>query len=277
MNQLALDLGNQRWRAGRASYRRPTETIQPSLYDVALIDRSLARGFVEQHHYSRTFPPARFRVGLFERGELVGVAAYSVPQRDEVTANVFPTLPADARVELGRFVLLDRVPGNGETWFRARADELVSDHGIAGVVAFSDPVPRTAIDGRIVMPGHIGTIYQAGNAVYRGRGSADTLRLLPDGRSFARRSYQKIRSGERGWRPCAAVLENLGADAIAEDADEETRRAWLDLWMGRLTRPLRHPGNHRYAWITSRRHRRSRPQPTAPYPKYDHPQQGEQR
>jgi hypothetical protein len=262
-------VGNQRWLERRATFRRPEEQIDTRIHDVALIDRTSARLFVETHHYLGTFPAARFRLGLFERGWLVGVAAFSVPMRDAVTASVFPELARDERIELGRLVLLDRVAGNGESWFVSRSFEIVRELGIAGVVSFSDPVPRTTITGEQVTPGHVGTVYQALNARYLDRGRADTLRLLPDGRSFPRRSYQKIRDGERGWRPAAAILEQLGAAPIAADADREGRCAWLTRWMTALTRPMAHPGNHRYAWTLGRRARRTaqRLGPDRPYPK----------
>jgi hypothetical protein len=47
-------------------------------------------------------------------------------------------------------------------------------------VVFSDPVERRRADGTVIMPGHVGVIYQASNAVYTGRGTARTLALLPD-------------------------------------------------------------------------------------------------
>lgn len=263
----ALELGNQRWRDRRASFRRPDEQIDTARHDVAEVaSDACARDFVETHHYSGSYPAARFRFGLYERGIMVGVAVFSHPVRDEVITNVFPTIPRLAGVELGRFVLLDRVKGNGETWFLARCFELLRGR-IAGVVSFSDPMQRTTADGRIVMPGHVGTIYQASNAIYLGRGRADTLRLLPDGRVLARRSYQKIRDGVRGWRPAAAVLERYGAPSIDGEADEVARRAWLAEWMGKLCRPMRHGGNHRYAWMIDKRHRRQAPAAVGAYPK----------
>lgn len=266
---MNLVAGNQRWVERRASYRRPSEQIDASAHDVDFIDRATARAFVERHHYSGTFPAARFRIGLFERAELVGVAVFSVPARDAVTASVFPDLAPAARVELGRLVLLDRCAGNAESWLVARAFELVRDCGVAGVVSFSDPAPRRTAAGALVMPGHVGTVYQALNARYLGRSRADTLRLLPDGRSFPRRSYQKIRDGARGWRPAAARLVDLGAAPLAADADREERVAWLATWLPRLTRAMKHPGCHRYAWTLGRRHRRTA-QPYGPdtcYPK----------
>lgn len=163
---------NQRWRDHRDSYRPAGEVIDPHAYEVAPIaDDRTPKAFVLAHHYSGSYPSARFRFGLYRGGALVGVAVYSHPCNDKVLTSVFPG-QALASVELGRFVLLDDVPGNGETWFLARTFELLRAQGLAGVVSFSDPTPRATATGRVVFPGHIGTIYQAHNAVYLGRGTA---------------------------------------------------------------------------------------------------------
>lgn len=244
---------NQRWLEGRSTYRPPAERIRPAEYDVALIDDdNTPKAFIEQHHYSRSYPAARVRLGLYRRGAFVGTAVFSHPCNDRVLTKPFAGIDARAAVELGRFVLLDEVPGNGETWFLARCFEQLRARGFVGVVSFSDPTPRTALDGRIVFPGHVGTIYQAHNAIYLGRGAAGLVRLLPDGTVFSHRTEQKIRAGHRGWRAGVAVLEGFGAESLAPDAPAEDRRAWLAQWLGTLTRPLRHPGNHKYAWSLSR-------------------------
>ncbi|MDH5279566.1 MAG: hypothetical protein OEW52_00285 [Thermoleophilia bacterium] len=242
-------IGVQRWRERRDSYRPAGERIRPELFDVAPISSDLvARAFVQEHHYSGTYPAARFRVGLYRGGELVGVAVFSHPCSNRVLTNVFTSTPALEAVELGRFVLLDEVPGNGETWFLARAFDLLRAEGIRGVVSFSDPTPRTNAAGRVIFPGHVGTIYQAHNARFLGRGDARTLKLLPDGRVFSNRAEQKIRAGSRGWRYASDQLVAHGAGVLEEGADREARLAWLERWTGALTRPLRHPGNLRYAW-----------------------------
>jgi len=44
-------------------------------------------------------------------------------------------------------VLLDSVPGNGETWFLARCFEQLRTSDLIGVVTFSDPVPRKKVPG----------------------------------------------------------------------------------------------------------------------------------
>ncbi len=256
---------NQRWRARRDSYRPAGEPIQTHAYEVASIpDDNTAKAFVVAHHYAASYPAARFRFGLYRRGQLVGVAVFSHPVNNAVLTNVFPVAANDA-TELGRFVLLDDVPGNGETWFLARCFELLR-HEVVGVVSFSDPEPRTTTAGRVVMPGHVGTIYQAFNGVYRGRGRADTLRILPDGTVFNRRAMSKVRAHDQGWRYAAAVLERHGAaPAPAHPRDAAT---WLAMWLPILTRPLRHPGNHRYAWALDRKLRRHLT-PVDRYPKRD--------
>jgi hypothetical protein len=162
MLQLSLDL-NQRWAERKASYRRPDEAIRTSEYDVAEIaDDTTAREFILTHHYSGTFPAARFRAGLYRRGDLVGVAVFSHPCSDRVLTNVFPVRATHA-VELGRFVLLDEVPGNGETWFLTHSFDILRSHEIAGVVSFSDPTtlkPEIGIDAKlesIIVPGLSGS------------------------------------------------------------------------------------------------------------------------
>lgn len=244
---------NQRWRCRRDSYR-PVEPIRTTLYDVAEIpDDGTARRFVCEHHYSGTYPAARVRVGLYRLGEMVGVAVFSHPCNDRVLTNVFQGIRILDAVELGRFVLLDEVPGNGETWFLARAFELLRRNGIRGVVSFSDPVARTDVHGRRVFPGHLGIIYRAHNGIYLGRGGGRTLKLLPDGTVFSDRAVQKIRSGSKGWRYASQQLVVHGADPLPAEADRAFRSLWLQQWTGRLTRPLRHPGNLRYAWALDRR------------------------
>lgn len=250
----------QRWNGRATSYRPAGEPINTSAYEVAEITSdAIARAFVEQHHYSGSYPAARFRFGLYRSGALEGVAVFSVPVNDKALS-MFPGAPIES-VELGRFVLLDAVPGNGETWFLGRAFECLRAKGLIGVLSFSDPLPRSTATGERIFRGHVGTIYQAHNARYLGRATARTLRLLPDGRVFSARTAQKIRAGERGWR--YAVDELLAAGAAPCTGD---RGEWLRAELPRVTRTLRHPGNYRYAWGLQRKVQRALPA-SLPYPK----------
>lgn len=243
---------NQRWRERRSLFR-PAEPINPRAYDVALIPGdATARTFVQTHHYSGSYPAARVRCGLYHRGDLAGVAVFSVPIHPAVVSGVFGPLAPARAVELGRFVLLDEVPGNGETWFLARCFALLRRLGFAAVISHADPTARTTEDNREVFPGHVGTIYQAFNARYVGRSQARTLKLLPDATVLSDRTHQKMRAGERGWQAGAHRLIAFGADPIAADADQPARIAWLQRWTARLTRPLRHPGTHKYVWTLAR-------------------------
>jgi hypothetical protein len=255
----------QRWRDRRDSYRPAGEVIRTAEYEVAaMADDATPKAFVERHHYAGTYPAARFRFGLYRGAELAGVAVFSVPANDKVITNILPGAALES-TELGRLVLLDEVPGNGESWFVSRCFEVLRrEHHLIGVVSFSDPMPRTTADGRAVMPGHWGCVYQALNATYTGRGTARTLRLLPDGTCFSDRAAQKIRKLEQGWKYSAALLEGFGAPSL--DPTREDAATWLRTWRTAITRPLRHAGNHRYVWALDKRARRHLP-PAQAFPK----------
>jgi len=260
----------QRWRERRGVYRPADEVINTSHYEVAEIPGdTIARAFVETHHYSASYPAARFRFGLYRAGSLVGVAVFSHPTNDRLLS-IFPGERLQS-VELGRFVLLDDVPGNGETWMLARCWELLRKRDMVGVLSFSDPMPRESIDGHHVFAGHIGGIYQGHNATYLGRGTSRRLRLLPDGTVMSDRAISKIRSLERGWKYSCALLEKHGATAYQGPLFEPSD-VWLNYWLPKLTRPLRHPGNHKYAWVLNRRDRRhvDRHWTALPYPKFSY-------
>jgi hypothetical protein len=163
----------QRWNPGRVqSWRRPEDGgFDPARYGIAPIAEAAAKTFVTRLHYSGAYPAASQRYGLFDltrdMAELVGVAVLSVPSSRSVLTSVFPRLePYAESLELGRFVLVDEVPANGESWFYAEVRRLAAAAGIRGIVSFSDPVARTRADGNTVMPGHIGTIYQASGGRY---------------------------------------------------------------------------------------------------------------
>jgi hypothetical protein len=260
---MQLPLFNQRWRCAGDSYRPPEEPIRTADYDVVeLREDAAAKAFVLEHHYSSSYPAARWRFGLFRKGVLQGVAVFSHPCNDRVLTTVFPGRATDS-VELGRFVLLDEVPGNGETWMLGRCFALLRREGLAGVVAFSDPCRRINRFGQEVFGGHIGRIYQAHNGAYLGRGTPRTLTLLPDGSVFSERAQQKVRAAERGVAYAVRQLVDAGAAPPASSRSAYLR-TWLREWKARLCRTLRHLGNHRYAWALSRRV--SLP-PGHPYPK----------
>lgn len=255
---------NQRWSRWKSVFRESGEVIKPWEYEIAFIaDDKTAKAFVLSTHYSKAYVAARFRIGLYRRGQLSGVAVFSMPCNNRVLTSCLPGHYLES-VELGRFVLLDHVQGNGETYFLSHAFTLLRREGIHGVVSFSDPVPRVAKDNRVLFCGHVGTIYQAASARYIGRGTARTLLILPDGRVLSERAISKIRQGERGWRYAAALLEGHGAPPAPEDA--EARRLWLKAACAQFATPLAHSGTFKYVFALKKNIRRFLP-PALPYPK----------
>lgn len=245
----------QRWREHRTSYRPAGETINPLNYEIAPISVAEAKAFTAAHHYAGSrYPVCRYRYGLFSRAiththwqvqglvpQLVGVAVFSVPQHPAVLTNVFPGNANDS-IELGRFVLLDEVMSNAETFFLARCRELLRREGLRGLVSFADDHPRTTAAGTILFRGHRGQIYQAGAFSFIGRGARKTLYVFPDGTTLERRAISKIRNRETGFRYACAILIDRGADEPGKDP-----RAWLDFWLPKLTTPVKHLGCLKYA------------------------------
>ena len=242
----------QRWRNGAHSWRHIHEGgFDARRYSVEPIDEGTARAWVCQHHYTKAYPPASQRYGMFDRaGQLVGAAVLGVPMSERVLTNVFPDLePLVETLELSRMVLADQVPGNAESWFLARVFEASAERGLRGVVAFADPVPRH-LAGRVLFAGHTGHIYVASNGAYLGRATARTLTILPSGAVLSARSAQKVRAGERGHAHVERQLVQLGATPRRPHAD---RAAWLTDALNEIgaTR-TRHGGNHRYAFRLGR-------------------------
>lgn len=204
----------QRWRDGQSRWRHRSDGgFDAAQYEVAPVDDRTAKVYVERHHYARSYVASRLRYGLWDRrGGLLGVAVLSVPVRRAVLTGPFPELaPFHESLELGRFVLADAVPGNGESWFLAQVFRLAAREGVRGVVSFSDPVARRDAAGRLVFPGHLGVIYQASNAIYAGRGTARTLLLLPDGRVLNERALAKVRALDTGHGYVEELLRTFGA------------------------------------------------------------------
>ncbi len=257
----------QRWTERRESRRPAGETIRTSDYDVAPIASAAeARAFIELHHYAGRASSTAHRFGLYRRADLVGVALFGPPASMNAHRAVWPTLAIGHAVTLGRLVLIDDVPGNGESFFVARCFEALRARGVVAVESCADPQPRTTLSGKAVHRGHLGIVYQATNGRYVGRTNPATLRLLPDGTCYSNRTAGKLVRGEQGRRYAAAELERWGADPLQPGEDA---LAWLRLWRARLTRPMRHRGNHRYIWCLDRRRRRDVLTAAAlPYPKF---------
>ncbi|MET8006209.1 hypothetical protein [Nonomuraea glycinis] len=278
MQQLELAPASdwcQRWLPGRRhTWRHRSQGgFNPDQYGVAPLKETDAKQYVTTRHYSGTYPAASLRYGLYDlttgQQQLVGAAVLSIPATAATLTNVFPDLePYAESFELGRFVLDDPVPANGETWFLAEVLRLAGHEGVRGVVSFADPIPRTTLDGDTVFLGHRGTIYQAANAEYLGRATPRTLTLLPDATVLSPRALSKIRNQERGRRYAERLLIAHGAPPrrIGQSSAD-----WLaEALRAARVRRLRHPGNYRYAFRAgppAARRRVHIPLKPLPYPK----------
>lgn len=243
-----------------------------------------ARQFVLEHHYASAWVAATQCYGLIDHspdlddypdphpsaltaaGRLVGVAVLSVPQHVAVLSKPFPDLiPYTEAIDLGRFVLLDPVAANGESWFLARVFRHARRRGVRGVVAFADPVPRRRADGTLILPGHVGWAYQGHNATYLGRSTPSRQIQLPDGTSLPGRAVSKLVGNEPGAGGVALRLRQAGAP---EPARDEPPAAWLQRALHSVgATTIRHPGKHKYAWRLDRSPASQLAQPAQPYPK----------
>ncbi len=281
--QLALELADpaapvswtQRWSHRRHSWRKTSEGgFDPRRYQVVEMPGSAAaaaRRFVTTHHYSGSWPAVRLPVGLVERasGELVGVVAFGVPTNDRVLTSVFPTLaPNQASAELVRLVVADSVQAPVESWLVARACRIARQHGVRGVVAYSDPMPRRVVspDGaaRLVSPGHVGVVYQALNMRHLTPAPPRRIVILPDGSVLPGRTASKIRQGDpRGGRAAVERVRRFGARAPRPGED---LAGWLDEALEEIgARVERDWGKFRYALPLERRVQVAGAQ--LPYPK----------
>jgi hypothetical protein len=156
--QQALELPGaadwcQRWRRRRPTWLRTSEGgFDPAVHRVIQIPEAPSRRFVENHHYSGSWPAVRFAFGLQRLdelpapgdpagGRLLGVLSLGIPMNGAVLDVFEDTRRYSETLELNRLVLLDRAESNAESWFCAKSFALAAQRGIRGVVAHSDPQP----------------------------------------------------------------------------------------------------------------------------------------
>jgi len=268
---MSVKIRSQRWRLKRTMLRGDAEVIDPSIHSVDIIHcQKQAKPFIEEHHYSGSFPATRLSCGLFRnkdgKGSLVGVASFSVSMNPHAGPK-YTGMPGNSSVELGRLVLLDEVEANGESWFLSRAFSLLRNEkaDIEAVYAYSDPVPRIGDRGAIIMPGHVGEVYQALSATCRGRARARSHFIAPNGSMISERTLSKIKLKEQGSEYATKQVLSAGVDPRrpGEDPKEWIARAIEE---GQIS-VRRHPGNWVYTFgLTKRAKARGRNIPESARP-----------
>lgn len=166
-------------------------------WSVSKIGAKEGRAFISEHHYSGGCHNGPMCYGVRDgAGSLLGVVAYATPCSEAVRASVFGSDHKSKVTELHRLVLLDECPRNSESWFVAQSLRLLHQDRpqIRGVISFADPAE-----------GHVGTIYQALNALYCG--SSGTAIFYRDATGRLRHPRQcgvsitRTMARERGWTP----------------------------------------------------------------------------
>lgn len=163
---------------------------------VGKINSKLGKEFVIQHHYSHGIHNGPMCYGMYEKDILVGVCAFATPCSENVRSSVFGKQYKNRVTELHRLVLLDRMPHNSESWFISRSLKLlkINKPDLWGILSFADQTQ-----------GHVGTIYQACNAIYTGTSNKATFYIDIDGRlRHPRQNGINITSSKArqlGWIP----------------------------------------------------------------------------
>lgn len=142
------------------------------------IERSIAKPFIENIHYSRKLPSnVVYCFGLFENNELVGVVTYGIPASPQLCKGIAGEKNKNRVLELNRLAIL---PGmNGDN----RASFLVS-HSLkmlpnrTFVVSYADTGWT-----------HVGYVYQATNFLYTGLSEKRVDTYQPTGKHT--RNYDK--------------------------------------------------------------------------------------
>lgn len=238
----------------REKWIAPGPTIKTHEFGVELLlgaRKRLADVFVVEHHYAGSMPVAKLCVGLFRKtgvapAHLAGVAVFSIPPQQAMIP-CYTGFSEKVGIDLGRFVLAPEVAYNGETWFLARAVQALRAElpMLRGFTSCADPLELRDANRVLTKGAHAGTIYQARRAIYCGRSRGGRRWLSHQGRILSDRSLSKIKNQERGHEGYAAQLLALGADRrrYLEPPGE-----WLRRVVPTIAIPVRHPGNHVYAF-----------------------------
>lgn len=168
----------------------------PDTYNVNKINSTMGKEFIKLHHYSHGCHNGPMCYGLYDGDELIGVCAFATPCSENVRASVFGPEHKNEVTELHRLVILDDTPKNTESFFISKCLKLLKNDkpNINAVLSFADATE-----------GHVGTIYQATNAIYTGTSSVATFYLDNTGRLRHPRqngvNISKTEALSRGWAP----------------------------------------------------------------------------
>lgn len=108
---------------------------------------------VVANHYLHRRPPISHAFGLYRDDKLVGAITFGTPASRHMQKGACPSDPSRV-IELNRLWVSDEMPRNSETWFLARALDLLP--------------PLIVLSYADTSRGHLGYVYRAANFFYAG-------------------------------------------------------------------------------------------------------------
>jgi hypothetical protein len=148
--------------------------------------------FCRRWHYSKTKGHVLWAYGLWQGATLVGVASYNLATMPASSA-VFGPERWDWVVHMGRLVCAEEAPRNTESRLIAGSLKLLKR---------DRPVTRAVLTYAAASQGHIGTVYQATNAMYCGVTASTHYYLDEEGQRRAPKqglNLSKPKALARGW------------------------------------------------------------------------------
>jgi hypothetical protein len=159
---------------------------------VTRTNRAEVDEFAQRWHYTRTGGNSTWCYALWQQTTIVGVIAYNLPTMPACSAYFGPER-WEWVVHMGRLVCADDAPRNTESRLIAGSLRLLKE---------DRPAARAVVTYAATGEGHIGTVYQATNALYLGTTSPGHYYLDTDGRRRAPKQGLNVsipKALERGW------------------------------------------------------------------------------
>ena len=190
----------------------------------------MSKAILFRTHYLQSCPGAKWYIGLWGNGMLLGVVLYGNCSR-QGTASCWSGGNKDNTIELQRFALVDQLPPNTASWFLAQSLNQLPPE-VETIVTFADP-----------SVGHMGSLYQAANFTYLGKTGSSYHYLDARGKRIDKsglRSRVRIPESER-----AKNLTKIPDPPKHRYADGRSKRAREALKPKALPYPK--PTEHPYA------------------------------
>ena len=121
---------------------------------VSAVTRNAVKPYLIDRHYAGRMPSISYAFGLFDGDDLIGVVTYGTPAGASQREGLLGKEHADIVLELNRLCLKHN---------RKNEASFLVAHSLKML-----PRPRVIISYADSAQGHIGTVYQASNAIYLG-------------------------------------------------------------------------------------------------------------